>query len=124
MNNKFCDCSQGRFACTCTAEKNLANAEEFEHRLKGFMGSSYAQWCGRIKRKADGPPLSPERAWCLEQRSQHEQPDFYRQAAHAATAKAHLNWVELNAVKWKLRIVETLALIGWAGLVLTQLGVL
>lgn len=34
------------------------------------------------------------------------------------------NWIELNALKWKLRIVETLALIGWCGFVLTLLGVL
>jgi hypothetical protein len=34
------------------------------------------------------------------------------------------NWIEVNALKWKLRIVETMALIGWCGFVLTLLGVL
>jgi len=100
MNNNFCDCSQGRFPCTCTLKADLASSDP----LRG--------------RRVIGLP--PE----LAAPYGDEQPDFYRKAAETAQARVSTTWVELNAIKWKLRIVETLALIGWAGLVLTQLGVL
>lgn len=79
MNTRFCDCSQGRFGCTCKPERKL--------------GAPYAN-----------------------------PPSFYRDVAEAATSRARATWIELNALKWKLRIVETLALIGWAGFVLTLMG--
>lgn len=90
MNNNFCDCSQGRFKCSCSSESE----------------------------RVVGKP--PERTAPYGT----EQPDFYRKAAEVAQARVSTTWVELHAIKWKLRIVETLALIGWVGLVLSQLGVL
>lgn len=96
MNDEYCDCSQGRFECTCN-----------------IKGPTFADLIdsGYLK-----PPPTVERP---SDRRISKSP-----ALGAPYGDDSTTWIELNALKWKLHIVETLALIGWCGFVLTLLGVL
>lgn len=136
--NKYCDCAQGRWPCTCMprynrskaeqvaeaiafdamlntcdelARKNNANADEFVRRVQSMpeLGMPYG---------TSGIDLYAETAKAIKGR-----PGYWQRLATDKAKLFALKCAEFDALNARLQVYRGVAVIGWAGFILALLGV-
>jgi hypothetical protein len=103
---KFCDCMQGRLPCTCKPNRD-AKRPEVSMGFRKLDQVADAIEFEAIMRGEHGMGTS----------------DYWRGAAKRATDRADALYVEYLAASSKLQIMQGLAILGWAVVILMAMGV-
>lgn len=102
----LCDCAQGRWPCTCMSRgrgkaEQVAEAIEFDALLNPPVTDLYVEAAKAIKGR----------------------PGYWERLATDKAKLFALKCAEFDALNARLRVYQGVAVIGWAGFILTLLGV-
>lgn len=128
--NKYCDCAQGRWPCTCMPrysmeQQRLSDAWDDATRARELRAS--AEWLKEICKCPGQIGVTDARFgddFLSElDRVEKTRPGYWQRLATDKAKLFALKCAEFDALNARLQVYRGVALIGWAGFILVLLGV-
>ena len=116
--DKYCDCAQGRWPCTCMPrysleQQKLSHAIDDQARARELRASAEL-WAARL----GGSEFLSEL-----DRVKKTRPGYWERLATDKAKLFALKCAEFDVLNARLRVYQGVAVIGWAGFILVLLGV-
>lgn len=127
----FCDCNQGRLPCTCEDPAKYAQRVGRVQRkaVEIMAGEQHnRQWADPVRK----PDPRPERLTAnVEELTARinkapealDRGEYWCEVAMARGRQLSAQMLKIDALTFKVKAYQALALLGWAGLILKMMGV-
>lgn len=121
----LCDCAQGRWPCTCMpryAGKRPELGMPYEDVPEAIRLDAHKLLADGVDAYLSGAAGAPD-PYKVAAEAIKSQPGYWQEKAKLLLAAHFEKCAEFDALNARLRVYQGVAVIGWAGFILTLLGV-